>query len=106
MLFSSIVFLYLFLPLTLALYFAAGVRGRNALLLTASLFFYAWGEMGYVLLMLASIVANWAFGLLIHNARQQGKSGKGTLTAGVMVNLLPLAFFKYGEVPPKNWTSA
>ncbi len=105
MVFSSIVFLYLFLPLTLALYFFAGERGRNALLLAASLLFYAWGEMGYVLLMLGSIVANWLFGLLIDKARQKGASGKGALIGGVIANLLPLAFFKYGNFLVDNLNS-
>ncbi|MCI5140356.1 MAG: MBOAT family protein, partial [Candidatus Electrothrix sp. ATG1] len=59
--------------------------------------FYAWGEMGYVLLMLASVVANWLFGLLMEREQGQGKSGKVVLVAGIFVNLLPLLFFKYGN---------
>jgi len=97
MVFSSIFFLYLFLPLTLLLYFVAGPRFRNHILLTASLVFYAWGEMGYVLLMLFSIAANWVVGLLIDRARQRGNTGRPALTAGIVLNLLPLAFFKYGN---------
>ncbi len=55
MVFSSPVFLFLFLPAMLAAYFAAPNRFRNFVLLAASLFFYAWGEAFYVLLMLGSI---------------------------------------------------
>ncbi len=97
MVFSSIIFLYLFLPLTLVLYFAAGKHGRNTLLLLASLLFYAWGEMGYVLLTLVSILANWIFGLLVEQEKQRNSSGKKALITGIIINLLPLAFFKYGN---------
>jgi alginate O-acetyltransferase complex protein AlgI len=97
MVFSSLVFLYLFLPLTLLLYFAAGRRWRNGVLLLVSLLFYAWGETGYVLLMLVSVLANWLFGLLIEREKARGKSGKGALAAGIIVNLLPLLFFKYSN---------
>lgn len=105
MVFSSILFLYLFLPLTLLAYFLAGPRLRNTVLLLASLLFYAWGEMGYVLLMLFSIVANWGVGLMIEQARQQGRSGKPVLAAGIAINLLPLAFFKYGNFLADNINS-
>ena len=97
MVFSSIIFLYFFLPLTLILYFVAGKHGRNAVLLITSLLFYAWGEMGYVLLMVVSILANWLFGLLIEREKQRNSSGKKALTAGIIINLLPLALFKYGN---------
>ncbi|CAK8721146.1 putative alginate O-acetylase [Candidatus Electrothrix laxa] len=97
MVFSSLFFLYLFLPLTLLLYFSAGLRWRNGVLLLVSLFFYAWGETGYVLLMLVSVLANWLFGLLVEREKERGKSGKSALVAGVIVNLLPLFFFKYSN---------
>ncbi|MCI5220083.1 MAG: MBOAT family protein, partial [Candidatus Electrothrix sp. LOE2] len=97
MVFSSLVFLYLFLPLTLLLYFAAGRRWRNGVLLLVSLLFYAWGETGYVLLMLVSVLANWLFGLLIEREKARGKSGTGALATGIIVNLLPLLFFKYSN---------
>ncbi|MEN8189707.1 MAG: MBOAT family O-acyltransferase [Thermodesulfobacteriota bacterium] len=97
MVFSSIFFLYFFLPLTLLLYFLVGPRFRNYLLLGASLFFYAWGEMGYVLLMLFSITVNWLVGLGIGAARDRGSSGGRILAVGIILNLLPLAFFKYGN---------
>ncbi len=97
MVFSSLFFLYLFLPLTLLLYFSAGLRWRNGVLLLVSLFFYAWGETGYVLLMLVSVLANWLLGLLIDREKECGKSGKWALITGIIVNLLPLLFFKYSN---------
>ena len=97
MVFSSIFFLYLFLPLTLLLYLIVGRRFKNSILLTASLLFYAWGEMGYVFLMLFSIAANWAIGLSIDKRQKDGQSGKMILAAGIVVNLIPLAYFKYGN---------
>ena len=97
MIFSSIFFLYLFLPVTLVAYYLAGTKLRNFILLIASLIFYAWGEMGYVFLMLFSITISWMFGLLIENSKETPKSCKVWLTVGIIVNLLPLAFFKYGN---------
>jgi len=95
--FSSATFLFFFLPCVLAMYYLAGTRFRNALLLIASLVFYAWGEPVYVLLMLASIAMNWLFGLLIDHAGRLGKGGmeKFLLASGVALNLAVLAYFKY-----------
>ena len=102
MVFSSIYFLYFFLPLTLLLYFVVGQRYKNILLLSASLIFYAWGEMAYVFLMLFSIAVNWVIGLLIDRAKKREESGKWALISGVIINLLPLAFFKYGNFLTDN----
>ena len=65
MLFSDLPFLYYFLPCVLALYFLAPMRWKNAVLLLASLFFYAWGEPKFVVFLLASIAQGYAFALLI-----------------------------------------
>lgn len=66
MVFSSSVFLFAFMPVFFAVYFALrGRKARNVWTLVASLFFYAWGEPVYILLMLASIACNWAFALAI-----------------------------------------
>ncbi|MEZ3470156.1 MAG: hypothetical protein K1W40_17685, partial [Schaedlerella sp.] len=59
MLFSSITFLFVFLPVTLAVYYLAPVQMRNLVMLAASLFFYAWGEPVYIILMLLSILMNY-----------------------------------------------
>ena len=82
MLFSSIPFLYYFLPLVLAVYFLTPARFRNAVLLLASLIFYAWGEPKYVLLMLASILSGYGFGLL--QERYRGQKG-AKLVCGLSV---------------------
>ena len=68
MLFSSLIFIFTFLPIVLILYFTLfrkSILARNVLLLIASLFFYAWGEPGFVLIMLISIVGNYLFGIII-----------------------------------------
>ena len=72
MLFSSLPFLYLFLPLCVLFYFLMpSIRAKNAVLLVFSLVFYAWGEPVYVLLMLGVSAANWAFGLLMERLNKK-----------------------------------
>ena len=65
MVFSSLLFLFRFLPLVLILYFAVPPRLRNLVLLLVSLVFYAWGEPVYVILMIVSILISWTGGLLV-----------------------------------------
>ncbi len=94
MVFSSILFLLLFLPVTVALYLVAGQKYRNYLLLGASLLFYAWGEGIYVLIMLASITLNFTFGILI--ARYHGqRPAVLILCVSIVSNILLLSGFKY-----------
>ena len=93
MVFSSLEFLFLFLPLVALLYFLCPGKARNGLLLFASLLFYAWGEPVYVLVMLVSIAMNYVFGLLVHKNGGRGK--KTALAFGVALNLLMLGVFKY-----------
>ena len=82
MLFSSTLFLFAFLPIVLSLYFLLpGVRARNALLLVASLVFYAWGEPLYVLLLLSSIGLNFTLGRLVR--RNPGKNERGVLALAI-----------------------
>ncbi len=93
MVFSSLFFLFCFLPIVLVSYFVFPTRVRNLYLLLASLFFYAWGEGLYVLLMLFVIVVNYLFGLSF-----TGKSATARtrlLFAGVAIDLTPLLFYKY-----------
>ena len=99
MLFSSVTFLCLFLPATLAVYFlvprtALGGRARNFVLLAASLLFYFFGEPVYTLLLLFSSVSDWLHGIYIEKHRGQ-KSAKYALISAVVINLLLLGFFKY-----------
>ncbi|WP_027360284.1 MBOAT family O-acyltransferase [Desulforegula conservatrix] len=91
MVFSSVIFLFYFLPLTLFVYYFA--RHRNFVFLVASLLFYSWGEIEYLYLLMASCVINYAFGLMIEKRRPF--SAKTSLVAGVSVNILTLIFFKY-----------
>jgi len=94
MVFSSAIFLFLFLPLVLLGHWLAGKRLRNLLLLLASLLFYAWGEGTYVLVMLASIILNTLFGRALE-ATEQSPHRKWLLAAMLGFNLLPLVYFKY-----------
>ena len=105
MLFSSIPFLYYFLPLVLAVYFLTPARFRNAVLLLASLIFYAWGEPKYVLLMLASILSGYGFGLLQERHRGQ-KGAKLVCGLSVAVSLSFLLYFKYADFFLENFNAA
>ncbi len=91
MLFSSLEFLYLFLPLTVGAYFLVPTPLRNGVLLVASLIFYAWGEPKYLFLMLITVVANYLFGLLVHGSRHR----RAWLLCAVTLNISLLVFFKY-----------
>lgn len=95
MVFSSIYFIFSFLPVTIVAYYLAPKRIRNGILLLASLFFYAWGEPVYLFLMLYSILFNYVMGIDIARKQRRGKRAGVSLFFGVAVNLLILGFFKY-----------
>lgn len=97
MIFSSLTFLFVFLPVTVSLYFIVGKSFRNTILLLASLFFYAWGEGLYVFLMLGSISVNYIIGLLLDRSENKA-ARRRVLVWGILINLLSLGFFKYA-----NW---
>ena len=109
MLFSSVEFLCAFLPFTLLVYYLLpGRRLRNHFLLLMSLFFYAWGEPLYVLLMLTCIVGNYAFGLLaaaFHDSAGRWPS-RLNLAAMLVFNLGLLAVYKYSSFVISNLNSA
>jgi alginate O-acetyltransferase complex protein AlgI len=96
MLFSSVTFLFFFFPIALVLFYLLRNRpvGRNVLLLVASLVFYFWGEKAYTLLLLAVMAMNYGFGLWL--ARADGNRNK-VLALSVILNLIPLVFFKYSS---------
>lgn len=96
MLFSSISFLYYFLPVTLAFYFAVPQRLKNVVLLLSSLVFYGWGEPKYVLLMGFLVVQGYGFGLLLEAYRGK-KAGRICCMVSVMVSLSFLLYFKYAD---------
>jgi len=93
--FSSLSFLTLFLPLTILLYFAVPRRFRNLLLFLASLIFYAWGEPVYIVLMLFSSVVDYSHGLLMEKFDGRPGVRRALLISSVAINLSLLGFFKY-----------
>jgi len=96
MVFSSNIFLFLFLPVVLAGYYLLNPIFRNTWLLLASLFFYFWGEPQNILIMASSIIINYSFGLLIHiNHNKQSVIRRLVLTAAIGANLGLLFWFKY-----------
>ena len=99
MLFTSIEFLFLFLPLTLAGYFLLPFRWglRNAWLLAASLLFYAWGEPTFVFVMLGSIAFNYAMALLVDAVRGRAAAARLALWCAVAGNLAVIGLWKYAN---------
>jgi len=96
MLFSSVTFLYAFLPIVLILYFIAPKKLKNAVLLVASLFFYYYGERTYTVILFVSSIVDWTLSLLIEKYRGQKKT-RLFLTLSILVNLGLLGFFKYSD---------
>ena len=94
MVFSSLFFICVFLPMVLVLdWIVRPVAAKNALLVIESLLFYSFGELRALPLLLASVLVNWAFGLVV--GRSEGATRKMLVVACVAVNLLTLAYFKY-----------
>ena len=101
MLFSSIEFLFYYLPAVVIVYFLLPKALRNTWLLIASLFFYAWGEPKYVALMLASIGLNYVWGLCIGKAQKQGWK-RFFLVLSVLTCLGLLGYYKYADFAVEN----
>ena len=102
MVFSSLTFLFGYLPLTLALYFLTPLRWRNFVLLITSLFFYGWGEPVYVGVMFLSIFIDYTHGLLVERFRQRDRLARWFVGQSVVFNLLLLGFFKYWDFLAAN----
>ena len=96
MLFSSITFLYCFLPCVLLVYFVVPDRMKNTVLLLASLFFYGWGEPKYLIFMLASVTQSYAAALLVERFRGT-KIAKAALAVSAAASLGLLAYCKYAD---------
>lgn len=96
MLFSSISFLYYFLPVTIVVYFISKNKYKNLILLLASLFFYFYGEPGYTLLMIISAFSGYIHGVLIDKYRDT-KYSKVFLVSSLVISLGILIVFKYGN---------
>ena len=104
MLFSSIPFLYYFLPVVLAAYFLVPARLRNGILLCSSLIFYGWGEPKYVFLMMISILSGYGFGLLLEHYRNK-PAAKLYCGCSVAVSLGFLLYFKYADFFLENFNA-
>ena len=96
MLFSSITFLYYFLPAILILYFAVPFKFKNAVLLAFSLFFYAWGGVKYAGFMVIAIIMGYIAGLLIEKFRGQ-KASKAIMIVAVAAIISFMLYFKYTD---------
>ena len=105
MLFSSIPFLYYFLPAVMLLYFIAPKKLKNTVILLSSLFFYAWGEPRYVILMVISITIGYILGLLIEKFRGKTAS-KLFLAFSVLFSIGALGYFKYADFFISNFNAA
>ena len=105
MLFSSITFLYYFLPIVLIIYFLTPKKGKNLVLMIASFAFYGWGEPVYLLFMLLSVAVHYVLALLIE--RHQGrKLAKVWLVLAVTFSLALLGYFKYADFFIQNFNAA
>ncbi|HPT78448.1 MAG TPA: MBOAT family O-acyltransferase [Candidatus Atribacteria bacterium] len=96
MLFSSITFLYYFLPAVLVLYYLVPSSMKNTVLLAASLFFYFYGEPAYSILMIMASLSGYLHGLWIEKARN-GRFAKVPLVSSIILGLGPLVYFKYTD---------
>ena len=96
MVFSSLVFLFIFLPVVLLFYYFVKEKYRNTLLLLASIIFFAWGGVSYTLILITSIFANYFVGLLI-NKQLGTKMARYYLALGITINIGILAIFKYAN---------
>ncbi|MCI9671886.1 MAG: MBOAT family protein [Lawsonibacter sp.] len=99
MVFSTPIFMFYFLVLTLFLYYIVPRRGRNVVLLASSLFFYWWGERAYVAIMFLSTAIDYTHGLLVERCKARGndKGAKMAVASSIVFNLALLCFFKYWD---------
>jgi len=97
--FSSITFVFFFLPVVVGIYLLLGPRLRNVFLLATSLLFYTWGGGTFVLWLLLSIAGNWGLGFVADRARESGtvRNRRAAVAASVVLNLSLLGWFKYAN---------
>lgn len=97
MVFSSILFLFRFLPLAILLYYVVPKRFRNGILFLESLIFYAWGEPVYIVIMLFSTIVDYMHGRMVEHflEAKRDRAAKATVVSSVIINLSLLCFFKY-----------
>ena len=97
MVFSSLTFLYIFLPVTMVIYYIVPKQLRNLFILISGLFFYAWGEPIYVFVLIASTMIDYFAGLVIYKAGDRQALRKLALIISMVMNLSLLGFFKYSN---------
>lgn len=105
MVFSSLIFIFVFLPLTLALYYLVPFKAKNVALLLCSLVFYAWGEPVYVFLMILNIAFNYVIGLDMSLNENDPKRKRVGLIMCIVFDLALLGFFKYAGFVTDNINS-
>ena len=94
MVFSSLMFIFLFLPFVLAIYFSAPRKWKNAIIFVLSLLFYAWGEPIYIFLLIFSTIIDFCIGIYIDQHRDTYKAKIGLITS-IVISILVLSVFKY-----------
>ena len=98
MVFSSLIFLFAYLAITLVLYYAVPFKARNAVLFVVSLIFYGWGEPKYIVVMLFSILVAYIFGFFVGKYRESApKKARAYLIVSILLNLSALLVFKYAN---------
>ena len=102
MVFSSLTFMFLFLPIVLAVYYISPKKLKNLFILISGLIFYAWGEPLYVLVMIASTMIDYTAGLLIHKFDSNKAVRTICLIVSLLMNLGLLGVFKYGGFVMEN----
>ena len=105
MIFSSLLFMFVFLPLVLIVYYLVPRQFRNLVLFVFSLVFYAWGEPVYILLMLFTAFIDYFNGAMVDKFRQRPKIAKAFVIESVIVNLSLLGFFKYAGLFTSTFNS-
>lgn len=108
MVFSSLYFLFLYLPVVLLIYYITPLHWRNPVLLVFNLIFYGWGEPVYILIMFLSIGIDYTNGMLIGRCQRKGndRGARAFVAASVVCNLGLLFFFKYWDFIAVNLASA
>lgn len=98
MVFSSLIFMFVYLPVVLAVYYLVPMRLRNIWLFIVNLVFYGWGEPVYILLMVFSVTLNYAGGILVDRYRADDRKARRILILTIVLNLALLCFFKYYDL--------
>ena len=100
MVFSSLLFLFTYLPVVLLIYYLSPLKWRNGVLLIFNLIFYGWGEPTYIILMVFTITADYVAGLLVARFKDRGRdrAARTAVAAALVLNLAILFFFKYWDL--------